>query len=487
MIQDIIDKAKKEHKKVYIFAHKYPDGDAINSSCALASYLSSLGIDAKYVITNPIYSFRQTVGEVPITENVESNSISIILDTNTCAYAENTMFLESSPENIYVIDHHEKSPGARCIEDELNLPNNNVIRNPSFSSTCEILLDEFEKEQISPDIANMLTTGLITDTSKLQFLRESTLTNLIELITHGADYTNLIGTVARKNSLREKVGTAKLLLTCEKIQIGDTFGLIAIADHTTVNNLFSQYRLRNAQKRIFEMADITDCSFNCIAAENAPGKFDLEFRSTQTCGNFNVLQLATEHGGGGHFNASGCNLPSTKPEEITTLIKDETSKLYSKQATNLKPVTLTDLDKELAQILTQTDRLTKNVTPELLKKVKELINQGANYVYTYKKFKTFERFMLENELLSRIPESTYSQKFPIVSIYLSKQEIDTICEKYKITEKDILQTIKMFANIDIKFATISLAGGKKVQIDRYGNITTSGSGGKHERTPILTK
>ena len=95
--------------------------------------------------------------------------------------------------------------------------------------------------------------------------------------------------------------------------------------------------------------------------------------------------------------------------------------------------------------------------------------------------------MLENELLSRIPESTYSQKFPIVSIYLSKQEIDTICEKYKITEKDILQTIKMFANIDIKFATISLSGGKKVQIDRYGNVTTSGSGGKHERTPILTK
>jgi len=487
MIQDIIDKAKKEHKKVYIYAHKYPDGDAINSSCALASYLSSFGIDAKYVITNPIYSFRQTVGEIPITENIESNSISIILDTNTCDYAENTMFLESSSENIYALDHHEKSPGARCIEDELNLPNSNVIRDPRFSSTCEMLLNEFEKEKISPTIANMLTTGLITDTSKLQFLRESTLTNLIELINHGADYTNIIGTVARKNSLREKVGTAKLLLTCEKIQIGDTFGLIVVADNKTVSNLFSQYRLRNTQKRIFEMADITDCSFNCIAAENVPGKFDLEFRSTPICGNFNVLQLATEHGGGGHFNASGCSFSQKKTEEIIPLIRDEATKMYSKQATNLGKIILTDLDKELAQILVQTDRLTKNVTPELLKKVQELISQGANYTYTYKKFKTFTRFLLENELLSRIPGSTYSQKFPIVSIYLSKKEIDNLCEKYNITEKDILQIIEMFSIIDIKFATISLAGGKKVQIDRYGNITTSGSGGKRERTPILTK
>jgi nanoRNase/pAp phosphatase (c-di-AMP/oligoRNAs hydrolase) len=345
---------------------------------------------------------------------------------------------------------------------------------------------------------------LITDTSKLQFLKESTLTNLIKLIKREANYQTLIGTVARKNSLREKVGTAKLLLTCEKIQIGDTFGVIAVADHTSINNLFSQYRLRNAQKRIFEMSDITDCSFNCIAAENTPGKFDLEFRSSQTCGNFNVLQLATNHGGGGHFNASGCTLTNEDItafsarhskasectsiyEHITALIRNETSTMYSEQGTNLEKITLTKTDEELAQILNQTDRLTKNVTPELLKQVQELISNGANYIYAYKKFKTYERFMLENELLSRIPESTYSQKFPIVSIYLSKQDIEDLSQKYSINENDILETISMFSTIDVKFATISLAGGKKVQIDRNGNITTGSSGEKRERTPMLSK
>ena len=36
MIDEIINKAKKENKSVYIFAHKYPDGDAVTSSTALA-------------------------------------------------------------------------------------------------------------------------------------------------------------------------------------------------------------------------------------------------------------------------------------------------------------------------------------------------------------------------------------------------------------------------------------------------------------------
>jgi hypothetical protein len=235
------------------------------------------------------------------------------------------------------------------------------------------------------------------------------------------------------------------------------------------------------------MSDITDCSFNCIAAENIPGRFDLEFRSSQTYGNFNVLQLATNHGGGGHFNASGCTLTDKTSEDISALIIDETTTMYSEQGTNLEKITLTKTDEELVQILAQTDRLTKNVTPELLKKVQELINNGANYIYAYKKFKTYERFMLENELLSKIPESTYSQRFPIVSIYLSKPEIDTLCEKYNITEQDILQTIEMFTNIDVNFATISLPGGKKIQINSKGKISADNSDSKKSHSHLLTK
>ena len=99
MIEEIIEKAKQENKKIYIYAHKFPDGDAISSSRALAEYLKLQGIDARYVVTTDVKAFNNVVGDIPITRDVDENEISIILDTSTVSYAENSLFKKSSPEN----------------------------------------------------------------------------------------------------------------------------------------------------------------------------------------------------------------------------------------------------------------------------------------------------------------------------------------------------------------------------------------------------
>ena len=52
MIDEIIEKAKKEQKSIYVFAHKFPDGDAVTSSTAIVEYCKSQGINAQYVVTS---------------------------------------------------------------------------------------------------------------------------------------------------------------------------------------------------------------------------------------------------------------------------------------------------------------------------------------------------------------------------------------------------------------------------------------------------
>ena len=74
----------------------------------------------------------------------------------------------------------------------------------------------------------------------------------------------------------------------------------------------SQYRLRGIQKKIFKMADIIECSFNCMCVENFKGEFDVEFRGTSSYGNFNVRKLADKYGGGGHYSAAGCHLSANQ-------------------------------------------------------------------------------------------------------------------------------------------------------------------------------
>ena len=473
MIEEIIEKAKKDNKKVYIYAHKFPDGDAISSSCAVAEYLKSQGIDAKYVVTNEVRAFNQVVGTIPITNSVEKDGISIILDTSTVSYAENTLFKNSSPDNTYVIDHHGKTNGSICIEDELGLSSENIIRNSKASSVCEILVNELEQEKITPQIANMLTLGLLTDTAKLKFLKSDTLKNLSKLIELGANYKQIIGFCTRKSNLREEVGIAEILLKTKKFPIGDTFGIILSIDNKEVDKLSRTFGVRSPQKKIFKMSDIDNCSFMCMFAETTPGEYDVEFRSTPVYGNFNALQLATSHGGGGHYNASGCAIKATDEYSLSSLeesLQHETLELYSEQATNLAPITLSEQDEELIQILDSTKRLTEGITPEILTKVDSLVKSGANYEYTFKTFKSFEKYMLQNEILSRIPDSVYSQRQPSVSITLSPQDIDVLTKKYNIHEDEILATIDTFSNINIDSASISLPNGKQSQIDKNGNI-----------------
>lgn len=475
MIKEIIEKAKKEKKKIYIYAHKFPDGDAISSSRALEEYLKLQGIDARYVVTTDVKAFNNIVGDIPITRDVDENEISIILDTSTVSYAENSLFKKSSLENTYVIDHHGKVNGSVCIEDELGLPKENVVRNSNASSVCEILVNELQHEKMTPQIANMLTLGLLTDTAKLKFLKPDTLQNLSKLIEMGADYESVLQFCSRKSNLREEVGIAKTLLKAKTFQIGDTFGMILPIDNSEVNSLSRNYGVRNPQKKIFKMSDIENCSFNCMFAENTPNEFNLEFRSTPVYGNFNVLQLATSHAGGGHYNASGCTIKGSDgytESSIESEIEQQAVEMYSPQATNLKHISLTEQDHELRKILDDTDRLSRGVTPEILEKVNELIKSGANYEYTFKTFKTYKRFMLENEILSRIPTETYKQKNPNVLVSLSPQDVEMLSKKYQVDENDILSVIDTFSHINISSATITLPNGRKTSINSDGIITT---------------
>lgn len=476
MIEEIIEKAKKENKKVYVYAHKFPDGDAISSSCAIVEYLKNQGIEVKYVVSQEIKSYGQVVGTIPVTTSIEKNQISIILDTSTVDYAENKLFTNSSTENTYIIDHHEKAKNTICIEDELNLPKKNVIRNSNASSTCEILVDELNERKITPQIANMLTLGLLTDTAKLKFLKTDTLKNLSKLIIAGAKYEEVINCCNRKSRLRDEVGLAKILLRTQKFQIGDTFGIILPVNNREVNELSRTYGVRNPQKKIFKMSDIENCSFNCMIAENTPSKYDVEFRSTPIYGNFNVFELAAKYGGGGHYSASGCSISPKAGLDImstTYTIKEQASKMYSEQGKNIPEIPKCEYDKDLSAILTQTNRLTKNVTPLILSQVDKMIKNGANYEYTYKKMKTFETFMLENEILSRIPNNKLFERTPVINISLSPQDLISLERKYGIKEEDILNVISVFENIDVRNASITLPDGRKSQINDNGKTIKS--------------
>ena len=79
--------------------------------------------------------------------------------------------------------------------------------------------------------------------------------------------------------------------------------------------------------------------------------------------------------------------------------------------------------------------------------------------------------MLQNELLSRIKTIDLHSQKPNVNIYLSPEDVKFLMDKYNVTEEQILNTIYIFANIDIESASIVLPNGKKSQINNQGEIS----------------
>jgi len=225
-----------------------------------------------------------------------------------------------------------------------------------------------------------------------------------------------------------------------------------------------------SQKKIFKMSDIENCSFNCILAENTPNRYETEFRSTSMYGNFNVFELASQFRGGGHYNASGCYFNRSNSEQLATKIKMQAIKNYIEQGENVPEIVKSEQDEKLSSIFEETNRLTKNVTPEILKQVDEMIKNGANYEYTYKKMKSFKTFMLENEILSTISNNKLTERTPSINIYLSQEQLAALMKRYEVKEDDILNVISVFENIDVRKASIILPDGRKSQISADGKI-----------------
>lgn len=162
--------------------------------------------------------------------------------------------------------------------------------------------------------------------------------------------------------------------------------------------------------------------------------------------------------------------------KILDMISQQTNEMYSKQGTDLEIIKPTEYDELLSKIFKRTNKLSKEITPEILDLVSILRDNGANYEYLLKDFKTFEEFMLRNEILSRVKICDHQSKQQNVKISLSLGDVEQLKQKYNVTEQQILDTISIFANIDVVGASISLPDGKKSSIDNNRNISIETEG-----------
>ena len=163
LAQTVLDTIK-EYKKIIIFRHFRPDGDAVGSTKGLKRILEISCPEKEIVLQNCDFATYLTVlgGEDEIREDeFYSDALGIVLDTATAARISNQKF--SLCEKIIKIDHHipiESYGDINWVEEER-------------SSCCELIAAFYnamrDQLKIDTEAATYLYTGMVTDSGRFRF------------------------------------------------------------------------------------------------------------------------------------------------------------------------------------------------------------------------------------------------------------------------------------------------------------------------------
>ncbi len=315
---DLVREKISQPSNILITTHSNPDGDAIGSSLALASYLKKKNHSVQVMVPDPYPDFLAWMAgheDILVFSNSESECVKAIEQADIIFAADyNNLgrlndaagFVRRSNAIKILIDHH------LVPSDEFDYK----ISISRISSTSELLYNFIEKmgdiHLVDKNIAECIYAGIITDTGSLSYSCNyvktyQILANLFQLGIDGEHLHRLIYDTYSESRLRllgysisdqlvvlHEYHCAYIILSREDLQrfnyqIGDTEGVVNYA------------------------LSIKDINLAALFMERE-GIVKVSFRSK---GNFAVNTLAAEYfNGGGHRNAAGANCTTTLEETV---------------------------------------------------------------------------------------------------------------------------------------------------------------------------
>ncbi|WP_185858102.1 DHH family phosphoesterase [Blattabacterium cuenoti] len=311
-------------KKIVLFTHNNPDGDALGSSLALLFYFRKLKHDVDLISpteyseffrwlpgTDNIIVFSKYTQSI-IKKKIINSDYIFFIDFNNLSRINNIrdLFLYSKAKKI-LIDHH---PFPSCFDF--------MFSDPTASATSILVFrfisDMNNLSKIDKKIATCLYVGLMTDTGFFRFPSMTSETHFIagKLIEKGIDLNYIYDHLQNKyneNRLKLLSKALKKLKVIKKYRTAYTS--IRASDIS-----FYSYKQGDTEGIITYGLGIKNIVFSVFFfEEKEKNPIKISFRSK---GNFDVNIFARKHfRGGGHKNASGGTSEKSLSESIEYFLR----------------------------------------------------------------------------------------------------------------------------------------------------------------------
>lgn len=300
-----IVKQIKDHHKIILHRHQKPDGDALGSQIGLKEAIMATFPKKKVYAVGDINDRYSFIGSMDVINDDEyENALVIVLDT---------------PEEIMISDDRYKK-GDYLIKIDHHIPRsefaNLEIVDPSFESCAGLVANIiFENNmQLSDNGARALYTGMVTDSGRFRFdsVTPRTFEIAAKLIKYNFNMTEIYNNLYLEDLKMIKL-RAKFILNFK------------VTEHNVAYTKTTAKELREYDADIFTISRGMVNTMGGIKGidiwvnfteDEVTNTVIAEIRSSK----YNINEIATKYGGGGHQSASGASLKSF--EEADKMLVD---------------------------------------------------------------------------------------------------------------------------------------------------------------------
>jgi bifunctional oligoribonuclease and PAP phosphatase NrnA len=291
--------------------HEGPDGDAIGSSLALASFLRNIGKDVTVHIQDPVpdlYSLLPGADTVHLHIPDKHYDVAFVLDIGE-RKRSGTEFCNFSRVTTTVnLDHH-----LACE----NFGDYNLI--DSQAAATGILVYRIAKAfgyRIDRETALCIYVAIITDTGSFRYSNANREAFSVagEMIECGVNAWDVAEQLYENQPQKRLVLLAKCLPTLEVFKNGQAASVTVTSDMYAASGADSEL----TDGFVNYPRSIRGVEVAIFFRQLEERKFKVGFRSK---GKVNVAAFSAELGGGGHHNAAGCTVEGTLADVKATVYK----------------------------------------------------------------------------------------------------------------------------------------------------------------------
>ena len=301
----------KNAKSIAIFTHKNPDLDAFGSSLALYYACKQLGKDVDVFLKDDINERNlKLIGENPYKNDFTGKdydrmiSIDIWLQELHGAFAD----IFCNGRRKIVLDHHSSD----------SLKGDLTYRKPNYSSCSEVVnsLIKTMKIDFTEKIASLIFVGLTGDTNSFinTNVNAGSFYTAYKCVKANADITN-INEIVYKTKTKKDIELEKYLLNNFKLEGDIAYCLVTLKTLEDFNAVKDDCGFYSSELLSMDGVNI---SFSII--EQSPNFYSVSLRGKY---GYNVRDIATKFGGGGHINAAGIKKGANDINEFKDQIINE--------------------------------------------------------------------------------------------------------------------------------------------------------------------